>query len=73
MSYIKLFQIIPPLGNTSFDVVFLGREEGELKSHLFIHTSEGSFKYQVIFKITNHTIIKIFLYLFILNTTSSYN
>lgn len=40
-------KIIPPLGNTSFDVVFLGREEGELKSHLFIHTSEGSFKYQV--------------------------
>ncbi|CAH1393289.1 unnamed protein product [Nezara viridula] len=41
-------KIIPPLGNTSFDVVFLGREEGELKSQLFIHTSEGSFKYQVI-------------------------
>nr|XP_024217848.1 transmembrane protein 131 isoform X2 [Halyomorpha halys] len=41
-------KIIPPLGNTSFDVVFLGREEGELKSHLFIHTSEGSFKYQVL-------------------------
>ncbi|KAF2902396.1 hypothetical protein ILUMI_03793 [Ignelater luminosus] len=38
---------IPPLGNTSFNVVFLGREEGAIESNLFIHTTEGHFKYQV--------------------------
>lgn len=49
LKYIVLFvvQVIPALGNTSFNVVFLGREEGEVESNLFIHTSEGSFKYQV--------------------------
>lgn len=45
--YLNLYQVIPPLGNTTFNVVFLGREEGEIESNLFIHTSEGSFKYQV--------------------------
>jgi hypothetical protein len=38
---------IPPLGNTSFNVVFLGREEGFVESSLFIHTTEGHFKYNV--------------------------
>lgn len=38
---------IPPLGNTSFNVVFLGREEGSVESNLFIQTTEGHIKYQV--------------------------
>ncbi|XP_033217734.1 transmembrane protein 131 isoform X2 [Belonocnema kinseyi] len=40
-------KVIPPLGNTTFNVVFLGRDEGEIDSHLFMHTSEGTVKYQV--------------------------
>jgi hypothetical protein len=44
----KSLQKIPPLGNTSFNVVFLGREEGFVESSLFIHTTEGHFKYNVL-------------------------
>ncbi|CAH1972997.1 unnamed protein product [Acanthoscelides obtectus] len=38
---------ISPNGTTSFNVVFLGREEGHVESNLFIHTSEGFLKYNV--------------------------
>jgi hypothetical protein len=40
-------KVVPPLGNTTFSVVFLGREEGQTESMLFIHTSEGTVKFQV--------------------------
>ncbi|XP_077519556.1 transmembrane protein 131 isoform X2 [Amblyomma americanum] len=38
---------ISPGGNTSFDIVYLGRQRGLVENILFIHTSLGSFKYQV--------------------------
>ncbi|XP_018051267.1 PREDICTED: transmembrane protein 131, partial [Atta colombica] len=40
-------KVIPPLGNTTFNVIFLGRDEGDIDTHLFIHTSYGTLKYQV--------------------------
>ncbi|KAG8197319.1 hypothetical protein JTE90_013446 [Oedothorax gibbosus] len=42
-----LDKVIPPGSNTSFDVVLLAREEGPVEDTLFIHTSLGSFKFQV--------------------------
>ncbi|XP_066258230.1 transmembrane protein 131 [Euwallacea similis] len=38
---------IPPNGNTSFKVVYLGRQEGPVESSLFLHTSNGFVKYNV--------------------------
>ncbi|XP_076273813.1 transmembrane protein 131 isoform X2 [Rhynchophorus ferrugineus] len=38
---------IPPNGNTSFKVVYLGRQEGPVESSLFLHTSIGFIKYNV--------------------------
>lgn len=40
-------KVIPPKGNTTFNVVFLGRQEGAIESILLIHTSEGSVQYKV--------------------------
>jgi len=40
-------KVIPPSGNTSFDVVFLGRDEGLVENTLYIHTSAGSFRFIV--------------------------
>ena len=45
--YFFKFQVIPPSGNTTFDVVFLGREEGPVENTLYIHTSAGSFRFNV--------------------------
>lgn len=37
-------KVIPPKGNTSFDVVFLARQEGAVSNTLYVHTSMGSYK-----------------------------
>lgn len=53
-------QIIPPGGNTSFDVVFLARVVGNVENTLFINTSHhGVFTYQVKAKIN----IQIFFFI----------
>ncbi|XP_076041632.1 transmembrane protein 131 isoform X2 [Oratosquilla oratoria] len=40
-------KVVGPGGNTSFDVVFLGREEGPIENTIFVHTSVGTYKYVV--------------------------
>ncbi|CAF0705610.1 unnamed protein product [Brachionus calyciflorus] len=40
-------KVIPPDGNSSFDVYFLARELGHVKSALYINTNKGIFKYIV--------------------------
>ena len=39
--------MVPPLQNTTFEVVFLARQVGSIENTLYIHSSKGSFKYQV--------------------------
>lgn len=41
------FKTLRPGTNTSFRVVFLARQDGLIKNTLYIHTSAGSFDYQV--------------------------
>ncbi|XP_076446798.1 transmembrane protein 131-like isoform X2 [Babylonia areolata] len=38
---------VPPGGNTTFDVIFLARQVGNVENTLYIHTSIGSVRYQV--------------------------
>jgi hypothetical protein len=40
-------QSLQPGGNTTFEVVFLARELGNVEDTLVIHSSAGSFKYSV--------------------------
>ncbi|KAK6172925.1 hypothetical protein SNE40_016488 [Patella caerulea] len=40
-------KVVPPGGNTTFDVVFLARQVGNVENTLYIRTSIGYLKYQV--------------------------
>ncbi|XP_064637998.1 transmembrane protein 131-like isoform X2 [Lineus longissimus] len=40
-------KVVPPGANTTFDVVFLARQLGNVENTLYIHTSQGTFRYQV--------------------------
>ncbi|KAI5631995.1 hypothetical protein NE865_15292 [Phthorimaea operculella] len=42
-----LIWTLPPDGNTTFSVVYLGRREGPVSAHLYIHTALGVHKYSV--------------------------
>jgi len=45
--YVFCLQIVHPLGNTTFEIVFLARLVGNVENTLFIHTSKGVYPYQV--------------------------
>ncbi|RUS80317.1 hypothetical protein EGW08_011918, partial [Elysia chlorotica] len=40
-------KVVPAGANTTFDVVFLARQEGKVENTLYIHTSIGTLRYQV--------------------------
>lgn len=40
-------QSVPPEGNATFSVVYVGRREGYVGAHLYLHTSRGVHRYPV--------------------------
>lgn len=40
-------QSVPPEGNATFSVVYVGRREGYVGAHLYLHTSRGLHRYPV--------------------------
>lgn len=40
-------QLVPPGGNTSFDIIFVGKDLVPLTTHYYIFTSKGIIKYDV--------------------------
>lgn len=41
------FQLVAPGGNTTFDIMFIGKDLVPLSTHYYIYTSKGILKYDV--------------------------